>query len=287
MASAPEIDRPDMPPAPGGRFSRGGFALALLLAPVIGLALAWAAQVVQSYFAPLILFPVLLGIFAGMAVVGLARVAQIGNRSTIILAAVLAAVVAAALEHYFAYLSAYYWQRPSMDASLAVGQDASALIWKTAPGFGEYLQLQAVRGRPLLFGFVAQGWLAWLSWAIDSLLVVAAAVAVIVPALRVPYCDRCGSWYRTTRSGRIDVLTAQRLAALVGVEEINHPRSHRYRLSNCLSGCGPTRLELSWEEADGAVDLARLWLDPATRNQLAAILDGLAVENQDAENEDA
>jgi hypothetical protein len=222
-----------------------------------------------------------------MIIVGLVRVAQIGNRSTIVVATVLAATLAAASQHYLVYLSTYYWPAPSLDAGSAGGRDLSALVWKVAPTFGQYMQSQAARGRPLLFGFVAQGWVAWLSWAIDALLVVAAATAVTIPAMRVPYCNRCRTWYRTTRGGRIDDLTAGRLAALVGVEEIEHARSHRYRLSNCLGGCGPTRLELSWEEADGAVDLVRLWLDPATRNQLSAILDGLPDENQDPADEES
>ena len=116
------------------------------------------------------------------------------------------------------------------------------------------------------FGFLARGWAAWLSWAIDAALVVAAAVVVTLPALRVPYCNRCGSWFRTIRSGRIDAPAAQQLAAAVGVEEIEYARSHRYRLSTCLGGCGPTQLELSWEGRGGAVDLVRLWLDTAARD---------------------
>ncbi len=281
MALPQERDRPDTPPAGGGAFSWRGFAWTILAAPVTGLALAWVATVVRGYFAPLILFPVLMGILCGMAVVGLARVAQIGNRTTIVLATVLTAALTGGAEHYFTYLSAYSGQHPAVSASPAAAQDLSALVREAAPSFGRYMEAQAARGRPLLFDYVAQGWLAWLSWAVDALLVVAAALAVVMPALRVPYCDRCRTWYRTIRSGRIDPLTAQRLAALVGVEEIGRPRSHRYRLSNCLGGCAPTRLELSWEEADGAVDLVRLWLDPATRNQVAAILDGLTEENQE------
>jgi len=221
-----------------------------------------------------------------MAIVGLVRFAQIGHRPTILLAAVLAAAVTAAGQHYLNYLAAYHWRHPAVDAGLAPGQDLSALVREMAPSFGEYMQAQAQRGRLLLSGYVARNWVAWLSWAIDALLVVAAAVAVTIPATRVPYCNRCGSWYRTIRSGRIDVLTARRLAELVGVQEINHPRSARYRLSCCQGGCGPTRLELSWEEAHGAVDLARLWLDPAARNQVATILDGLADENSETKNDE-
>jgi hypothetical protein len=264
------------PPAEAGCFTWKGFLLAMLAAPVLGLVVARVSERGVWDFEPLILFPVLLGVFAGIAVVWLVRLAQIGNRPTIVVAAMLAAAVTATGEHYFTYLtyrSEYYRPRVLIGTSSATGQDLSALGRAMAPSFGEYMQAQARHGRPLLFGYMAHGWAAWLSWAIDALLIVAAAVVVTIPALRVPYCNRCGSWFRTIRSGRIDVLTAGRLAALVGVDAINHPRSHRYRLSTCQGGCGPTRLELSWEEADGAVDLVRLWLDPAARNQVAAILD--------------
>ena len=263
------------PPAVAGRFTWHGLLLAMLVAPLFGLIWAWTADVAQFYFAPIILFPLLLGVFAGLSIVGLVRFAQIGYQPTIFLAAVLTAIVAAAGQHYCGYLATYYGMHPSAGASTATGQDVSALMREMTPSFGAYMQAQARRGRPLVQGYVAHGWIAWLSWAIDALLVVAAAVVVVIPAVRVPYCNRCRSWYRTIRSGKIDVPTALRLAELVGVEEINRPRSPRYRLSACQGGCGPTRCELSWEDAGGAVVLASVWLDPAGRNRVAAILDGV------------
>ena len=235
---------------------------------------------VQPYFSPLILFPVLLGVFAGLSIVGVVRFARIGNRPTIFLAALLAAAVAVAGQHGFSYLSAYYWTSPAV--SPTSGRDLSALRRELAPSVAEYLCAQARRGRPLAGGYVAYGWMAWLCWAVDAMLLVAAAVAATVPAVRVPYCNRCGSWYRTVRSGRLDVPTARRLAELLGVEEIEGLRSPRYRLSTCQSGCGPTRCELSWEEAGGAVDLVRLWLDAGQRNQVTAILDGPTDKNDEA-----
>ena len=148
-----------------------------------------------------------------------------------------------------------------------------------APGFGTYLCAQADHGRPLLDGYVAKGWAAWLSWAIDAMLTAAAAVAVTIPAFRVPYCNRCRTWYRTVRNGKIDVPTARRMAEACEVEETAGLRSPRYRLSCCHTGCGPTYCELSWEEPNGAVDLVRVWLDAERRNRVTAILDELAEEH--------
>ncbi|MBU4400701.1 MAG: hypothetical protein KKE86_15390 [Planctomycetes bacterium] len=114
--------------------------------------------------------------------------------------------------------------------------------------------------------------------AIFALLVAAASVAVVVPAVRVPYCDRCGSWFRTIRNGKIDLPTSRRLAELLDVDRPDRARSPRYRLSACRGDCGPTRCELSWERSGGGVDLARVWLDGKQRSEVAAIVDELNVK---------
>ncbi len=124
-----------------------------------------------------------------------------------------------------------------------------------------------------------------------------AAVTVTIPAVRAPYCNRCGSWFRTVRNGKIDLPTSRRLAELLGVEQPGrvalasrqcpaetparrqcHPpvRSSRYRLSACRGDCGPTRCELSWERSGGGVDLARVWLDGKQRSEVVSILDELS-----------
>jgi hypothetical protein len=282
MESAEKPIRTLPSPAAEGCFSWTGLLLAILVAPLFGLVWAWVAEVAQSYFAPIILFPILLGILAGLSIVGLVRFTQLGHRPTILLAVVLTAAVASAGQHYFGYLAAYSHTGSSVPTSTATGPDLSLLFQQMRPSFGEYICAQARRGRPLLGGYVAQGWLAWLTWAIDGLLGVAGAVAVTIPAVRVPYCNRCRTWYRTIRGGKIDVSTVLRLAELAGVDEIGRPRSPRYRLSACQNGCGPTRCELSWEEPDGTVDFVQVWLDAAGRNQVAAILDGLKHEDYEA-----
>lgn len=269
------------PPFAGGQFAWQGLLLAIVVAPLFGLIWAWLAEGAQAYFAPLILFPLLVGTFAGLSVVGLVRFAHVGHRPTILLAAVLAAVVAATAQHGFGYLNTYYWARPPVGPGVAPGMDFSELFQEMRPSFGEYMAAQAQRGRPLLLDYTAQGWGAWLTWAVDLLLVIAGAIAVTIPAMRVPYCNRCRTWYRTIRNGKIDQPTALRIAELVGVDEVDHPRSPRYRLSACEGGCGPTRCELSWEESDGAIALVRAWLDSAARNQVAAILDGLESEESE------
>jgi hypothetical protein len=263
------------PHAEEGQFSWLGLLLAIVVGPLFGLIWAWIAQVVQSYAAPLILFPLVWGIFSGLSVVVLMRFAQVGHRPTMLLAAVLAAATAGVGQHYFVYLASYSTAGRSLPTGSPGGPDLTALAQEMRPTFARYMQAQADRGRPLLGHYVATGWVAWLTWAIDLLLGLVGAVVVTIPAMRVPYCNRCRTWYRTVRGGKIDVSTALQLAELVGVEEIGQIRSPRYRLSACQGGCGPTRCELSWEEPDGAVDMVRAWLDAAGRSQVAAILDGL------------
>jgi hypothetical protein len=282
-------DRSDPVPAPGD-FSPVAFFLALAVGPLVGLIWAWAADAAQFYVSPFLLFPLLVGVFTGLTIVGLARFAQVGHRPTIWLAAVLAAGTAACGQHYLHYWNLY--SRPLPERASAPGQDeaARALIEALAsenaagkdaarlqltPTFGRYMQAQAQRGRPLPGRFTATGWLAWLTWAIDLILTMAAAVAVTVPAVRIPYCNRCRTWYRTVRNGRIDAEAARRLAQICHADEPTEFHSPRYRLSCCQGGCGATRCELSWEEPDGSVDLVRTWLDAQQRDQAVAVLNEL------------
>ena len=127
--------------------------------------------------------------------------------------------------------------------------------------FADYLRRQADRGRPLTATWSLTGWQAWLSWAVDGLLVAAAALAMVIPATRLPYCNGCGTWYRTIRAGRTPQAAAERLADVAAATLDAPAKWVRYRLSCCQGGCGPTRLELFWETADRS--------DPAS-------LDGLA-----------
>jgi hypothetical protein len=300
MEPAPFVKQSQALHVPRGRFFLGRCCLALAAGPVVGLLWAWMAEESQSYAAPVILFPILIGVFAGMTIVGVTRFGQIGHRATILASAVLAAAVAVGGQHYLGYRS-FLQHYSSVEGNGGNEGDSpifvdhgfaavpakigtvpgtkigtvplSALARELAPSFGAYLRGEADRGRPLVGEYVAKGWAAWLSWAVDAMLTVAAAVAVTIPALCVPYCNRCRTWYRTIRNGKIDVPTARRVAEACEVEEIAGLHSPRYRLSCCHAGCGPTYCELSWEEPNGAVDLVRVWLDADKRNQIMAILD--------------
>jgi hypothetical protein len=272
------------PVASGGRASWFGFFVGVPAGILIGLLWAWWAEVAQGYVAPLILFPLLIGAGAGVTVVALVRILQIGHRLTILTTVILAAIVAALAQHYFTYLDAYYWHRPAVAGQMP-GQDLSAAIEGMIPSFDHYLLSQVRRGRLLFFDFRAQGWMVWLSWALDGLLTVIAAVAVTIPAMHTPYCNRCRSWYRVTRNGKIDIPTANRLAEWAKVELPENTRSRRYRLSNCHGGCSPTCCELSWEDSAGRLSLVQFWLSAAERAQVVSVLDQVAGETDDEEGD--
>lgn len=278
-------------PPPAGQpasFTWFGLALVSVAAPIVGLVWARVGQVAQGYFAPVILFPLLAGICTGLTVIGLVRLLGIGHRTTILLATVLATAVAGGGQHGLSYLARYHWNQPATAASLQ-GQTPTALpaelFRQMDPGFCRYLKAMADAGRRLPGGLLARGWAAWLSWTVDVLLVVAGGIVVTLPALAVPYCSRCRSWYRAIRNGKIDLTTAARLAVLLDVEVPERPRSARYRLSACQAGCGPSRFELSWESPDG-VDLVRVWLDGSKRNAVAAVLDGFGDAEESRAEED-
>ena len=245
------------------------FALWLLAAAGLGGMAAWLAVEGQRDFAPLLLFPIVLGIGLGAMNVGLMRLAQMGNRPTAILGTLLA-VGRGRPGPALSRLSPRGSRQPATDRGDAAVGPASLVRELVAPpaGFADYLRRQAARADRCGHGYVLTGWAAWLSWAIDGLLVLAAALAMVIPATRQPYCNACRSWYRTVRAGRLCLAVAMRLAE-AGSAKIEDPvKWVRYRLSCCQGGCSPTRLELFWEAPDPRGHSSiETWLDVEHRNQ--------------------
>jgi len=264
-----------IPPA-AAEFHWGRFALWLPACCVQGAVLAWAAVVVQEYFAPWLIFPLLVGVVLGATGVGLMRLGQIGHRPTVLLGSILAVLTTVVGQHYISYCTARDVAQEESETFRLARQLQPELLEGAAPmpaeGFLQFMRWQAARGRPV-GGYIAQGPVAWLTWGLDGLLVLAAAGAVAVPASRQPYCSRCRSWFRATRSGRIDPQAARRLASAAGLPIPDEPAQARYRLVACHGGCGPTGFELCWEHRRGKTPSARIWLDVERRNQIVETLD--------------
>lgn len=251
---------------------------------VLGGAVAWASVVAQEYSAPLVLFPLLVGVGLGALAVAVMRLAQVGHRPTVLLGLGLAVVLAVAGQHYLGYRMQVERTRRDAEEYLRARAMFPEVRDEESPvppsAFGEYLRWQAARGRPLgLGGYVARGWLAWLTWTLDAGLLAAAAFAMVLPAVRQPYCNGCRSWYRTTRSGRLSGGEGSELGQLAGVEIPQQAAWLRFRLIQCAGGCGPTGLKLFWETADGDAVDATAWLAPELRDRITNFLDRVLKSN--------
>jgi hypothetical protein len=168
-AGAP-CSQPDA--AAGQRPSRADWLwVAMLLAAAI--ALAPPAVAVQRVFARAVLYPLLLG--AALAAVGwgLGHLARPRSRPFRLLGAALAAVVLVVGQHYVCYRMRLA-QQPDIPAQAQFWPEYQqpASLW-------DYLQKEAHRGRPLVGTLVLRGPLAWLSWGIDALLLLASAVGLL------------------------------------------------------------------------------------------------------------
>jgi hypothetical protein len=272
-----------VPPAAPAKFSWQGFATILALSIVLGTLIGGAAAAVQTYFAPLLLFPLLVGGFLGAVLIGLMRWSDVAHRPTVLVGTVLAAAACTLAAHYVSYTAAQRHRLPQDDklalARTAFPDDAARLA--EPRNFFDYLQREAARGRVLTAHFTARGPMVWLSWGVDALLIVSAALALVMAALGLPYCNRCRTWYRTTRSSRIPLATAKELAGMVGLELPPRAVGTRYRLMNCEAGCGPTGLELVWRVPKEGTAMATIWLDPAQRTRLQAMLDAVVEEEEE------
>jgi len=263
------------PPAPG-RF-RGAQLLFWVPACLVhGGAVAWAAVLVERFRAPVLLFSLLVGVVLGTTLVGAIRLFQVGNRPTILLGTVLAALVSVVGQHYLSHRTACRQARDHANtfqlAKSAFGDQLLAETPVPPASFIEFLPWRAARGFQFL-GHHVRGAIVWLIWLVDGLLVLSATLTLVVPALRRPYCDRCRSWYATTRCGPMDLPTARHVAALVETDLPDEATAARYRFFTCSAGCTPAGFELLWQSRGGDQSSAKVWLSHRRRNRIIETLD--------------
>ena len=174
------------------------------------------------------------------------RLGQVGHRATIWSGAVLAVAVAVAGQHYFSFLdfkAALIAQKPQ---DLAGDRRAARKPMTDASiDFARFMQRQAALGRPVTAEYTLRGAAAWASWALDGLLMLLATGTIIYLACRAPYCSVCRSWYRTIRAGPLAAESARRMAEAASLPLEEPFGAGHYRLSHCVGGCGPCRLELA------------------------------------------
>ncbi len=261
---------------PRGEFQLWQFAWWLPLCLVHGTAMAWLAFGIQKHFAPLGVFPLLVGLGIGVTLAGLMRLLQVASRRTILLGTVVATVAAVLGQHYFSFQE----QRETATRQAAqfriAAQAHPELVRGTPPkpatGVFEYLRWQALRGRPITGDTVARGAWAWASWAGDGCLTLLAALLVIAPASRRPYCNQCRTWFTAVRRGRLTVGKAGEAAAVIGMEVPEDAGEATYRFVHCQGGCGTAGFELCWELANGRRAAKRVWISSADRLRLEELL---------------
>ncbi|MBN1590777.1 MAG: hypothetical protein JW888_14795 [Pirellulales bacterium] len=269
------------PPTGCGRWTWWAWCLWLPGCVGFGALLAWVAFEVGHYFAPLLVYPLMIGFVLGAAIVALMRISRMGHRPTAWLAVGFSVAVAVVGQHYLSYRSALDEAQRREEAILHHASVAAddLIVGELAPvsaGLGDYLQRQADEGRTIrsvLGTYTLHGSMVWLSWALDGLLVLLPAVAMVAFGLRRPFCGQCGSWYATRRAGQLDARSAGRLAELFEWPLENAVHGAHFRLMSCDRGCTPTGFSLSWGELPAAGQPGVVWLDDARRNRVVEILD--------------
>lgn len=257
---------------PRARFRLWHLAFWLPLCLVHGTAVAWLAYGLQKHYAPLVLFPILVGVGLGVTLAGLMRLVQVANRSTIVLGTVVACAAAVIGQHYFSYREQRETAMRQAAQFRMAAQAHPDLIQGSPPqpasGLVEYLRWQAVRGRPIVGKKIARGGLAWASWALDAALIFVSTLLVILPALRQPYCNQCRTWFTTVRRGKLSVPAAEETATLLGMEFPESVAGANYRIVHCQNGCGVAGFEICWELSDGGTKMKRVWVSPEDRTKL-------------------
>jgi hypothetical protein len=260
---------------PHGRFVVSQALIWIAAALLLGAAFARAAVWAEHVRSPLLIFPLAVGSLLGLALVGVMLFMNIGHRPTLIVGAALAAIVAAAGQHYFHYRDFIQARAESLEKNGGAGflEQLKEVTPSAAPNFADYMRLQARLGRPITAEYSLRDATAWVSWAADGLLLLAAAEAIVYLFARRPYCSGCRSWYRTVRTGRMDSDTVMRLADAEVIQTPQYGRSMHYRLSHCASGCGPARLQLAVADSNGGNQHCEAWLSAAEREEVMRLLD--------------
>lgn len=273
------------PPDRPARFTAARAVLYAGSAAAAAVIIALLADIVQNdlHWAPLVLFPAVIGVILGGALVGIARLTQTGHRPTLFAAALVAAALAVAGQHFFAFRNHGVDPAASLERARlrAAFPDMADRLAVPAEDWLEFMRGAAQRGRTLPGGWIVRDSWAWATWAADGVILIVAAMAMVATAARLPFCGRCGTWWRTIRGGRWTAPEAGRLVAAVGAEYPPEAvATVRYRLTSCRGGCGPFGLKLLWRDSAGLDYSCDLWLNAAGRDRVMQLADEVVARQQ-------
>jgi len=215
------------------------FAAAAAIAVGLGLASALA----QQYFAPLGLYPVLVGLVLGAGLVAALRLTQFGSRRCAMVGAAVATAVLIIAQFY----GSYRLYVAAVEAKAPAGVGRLPLDRLQPPdSLWAYLRQQAQYGRPLFAGITARDGWAWATWVGDWALAAAAAMVAVRQGFRRPWCARCHKWYRAVGEGQLSRETTGQIGKLA---EVALPKTGgRYRVWSCPTAGHGTAIEIAWTQ---------------------------------------
>lgn len=145
-------------------------------AVAVGFGTGFAAVYVQDTFAPVGVFPLMIGLISGLAVGGVWLARGAASKRSVLFTGLLAGAVCAATLHYGSYFAA----RRAEERRIADAADKASMFVPEARNFlpfqtfGGYMQREWARGRTLGTAHVRGPWLGvW--WALDAALILGAA----------------------------------------------------------------------------------------------------------------
>ena len=163
-------------------FTWSGLAAWSADAFILGSLAAWLAFTAQTSlgFAPLLLFPAIVGALLGALLAGARLLTPIGHRRTVLLGTLLAVVVAVAGQHVLCYRAALEHEDNDQKTLELAEAAFPELAEKYLPGqrltFWSFMQDQATGGRPIGNWFTLRGPAVWISWVVDAAILGAAVV---------------------------------------------------------------------------------------------------------------
>lgn len=221
-------------------------ALAVAIALAAAAGLGWLDSIIERYFSPLIIFPLLQGLILGGIVAGAILWLHVTWKSIGRALAVAAAIVLVGSYHWSCYQS----YRQAVVAQAGEGFGALAAQQMLPNTFVDYMLYEAnERGRLITLQTFRQrlvGWQVWALWTFELLLIGGVAWCVVNVAMSGPICLESGCWYRSVRRGVLPVLLAQEAQHDFGIPSV--PETE-YRLLVCPRGIGPMALELTWDKS--------------------------------------
>jgi hypothetical protein len=159
------------------------FAFWLPLALGLAVAIAWASLQVEPYFALWLVFPALAGTALGAVLASLAHLCRLADLKLLAAGTLASVLLCVAMQHWIAYRQVVALLRQREAALLAKAPMAGALTLageQPPTSVWQFLRDDAAAGRVLFGGWRAQGAACWLSWGLDAMLVLAAALAMVI-----------------------------------------------------------------------------------------------------------